>query len=130
MKSLFTEDNVMRDSERQVTGIGKSSDVQANTVGHLARNNKINQTTADTSHDNSDNSLAPTILPYPMGQLDEILSDLYIATVNVKKIIENTRCNPSLNRRYIPILDEVERKIVSINDISVEISNLVDKMKM
>lgn len=119
----------MRNSERQVTGQKSEPGVQANTAGTLANHNRINQTTAQKSHNNSDNSQAPILLPYPMDRIDEVLSDLYLATVNVTKIIQNTRANPSLKKEFAPTLDEMEKKMKTINQISVGVSQLVDKMR-
>lgn len=123
MKKLISEDNTMYNVQRQQSGSTARQDSkgetapQPNQVKNLMHANK-----------RDDNSQAPFLKPYPLNLGDEILADLFLATVNLKKIIDNTFANPTLKQKYMQDLKSINDKLIVIHKNAVEISRQLDKI--
>ena len=124
MKKVFFEDTTMRDTQRQTFGSTARKDSKGDTaplphkVGDLLASNK-----------RDDNSLAPTLKPYPLNFADDILSDIFVATANLRKITSNAVENPALKEKFHESLRYVNRKVEFINRAIVDISRELDKIK-
>lgn len=123
MKKVIFEDTTMRDTQRQLYGNTARRDSKGDTaplphkVGDLLASNK-----------RDDNSLAPTLKPYPLNFTDEILSDIFVATANLRKIVGNAVENPALKKKFHSNMNYVDRRIEFINRAIVDISRELDKI--
>ena len=124
MKKLISEDNTMYNVQRQQYGSTARQDSkgetapQPNQVKNLMHANK-----------RDDNSQAPDLKPYPLNMSDEILADLFLSMVNLKKIVEHATSNPTLNKKYMGNIKQIYRKLDEINLAAVEISKELDKIR-
>lgn len=91
---------------------------QPNSINDILNHNK-----------RDDNSQAPDLKPYPLNLVDEIIADGILSIVNVQSIIKHCKANPALRKKYLPLLDEVEKVIPKIHKAMVEIGNKLDKIK-
>jgi hypothetical protein len=123
MKKLISEDNTMFNVQRQQSGSTARQDSkgetapQPNQVKNLFNANK-----------RDDNSLAPTLKPYPLHLTDEVLSDMFISTTNLRKILEHAVNNPALKRKNLENIRYVNRRVELINRAIVDISRELDKI--
>jgi hypothetical protein len=123
MKKVIFEDTTMRDTQRQMNGSTARQDSKGDTAP-LPR--KVGDLLASNKRD--DNSLAPALKPYPLNFADEILSDIFVATANLRKIVGNAVENPALKKKFHGNMNYVDRRIEFINRAIVDISRELDKI--
>ena len=124
MKKLTLEDTTMANVNRQQTGSTARQDSKGETAP-LPR--KVGDLLA-AANKRDDNSLAPTLKPYPLNFSDEILSDMYLSVANMRKIIGNAVNNPTLKKKYIENLRHANKMLVLIDRAKVDISKELDKI--
>jgi hypothetical protein len=54
---------------------------------------------------------------------------MFLANMNLQKMIENAANNPALKRKYRENLDAIYKKLQAINTIAVDISKELDKIR-
>jgi len=115
MKRLISEDDSMMNANRQIMGQKTETPPVANQVKSFLNANK-----KDTNYD------AGNVKPYPLNQADEVLSDMYIATLNLSKIMDLALENTALKDKYKHLLREIKEKSTIIGKAIVDISNGID----
>ena len=115
MKKLIYEDSTKMNVQRQVMGMKNSTDPKPNLAGALLKTNQAD-----------DNSRAPTLKPYPLNLADDVLSDMYMATLNLQKLVVSAKDNPALEEKYHKVLDEMDQKLTIISGVVVELSEDLD----
>lgn len=123
MKKLISEDDKNYNVNRQQYGITARQDSKGDT---LPQANKVNAFIDANRKD--DNTLAPTLKPFPLNFADEILSDLYLNSVNLRKIILDAETNPALKQKYKQHLAYANKRVELINRAVVDISMELDKI--
>lgn len=116
MKKLISEDDVQKSHQKLMAGT-KDSSPTATTVNNLMKGNN-----------RDDNSLAPVLKPYPLNMADDVLSDMFIATMNMQKMLDNVKANPSLKKQYNGLINQMIEKVQVISDVIVELSEDLDKI--
>jgi hypothetical protein len=124
MKKLISEDNTMYNVNRQQYGVTARQDSKGETAPQ-ANNTK----TFLNANKRDDNSQAPSLKPYPLNMSDEILADLFLSMVNLKKIVQHATSNPTLNKKYMGNVRKIYNKLDEINLAAVEISKELDKIR-
>lgn len=76
-----------------------------------------------------DNSRAPDLKPYPLNFADDVLSNMYVASANLRKIVGNAKENPALKKKFTPLLQGIEQRLKQIDKLTVDISKRFDKIK-
>jgi hypothetical protein len=123
MKKHLSEDSTMYNVNRQQYGITArkdskgDTDPQANTVSGLLKSNK-----KDSNYE------ASKVKPYPLGMVDDVISDLYLSSSNLRHLILNARENPELKDEYKSILEWANKRLILIDKAIVEISQKLDKI--
>ncbi len=123
MKKLISEDNTMYNVQRQQSGSTARQDSkgetapQPNQVKNLMHSNK-----------RDDNSQAPTLKPYPLNMSDDVLSDMFVSTANMRQILKHVINNPALKKKYIENIRYVDKRLELINRAIVDISRELDKI--
>lgn len=123
MKKLISEDNKMYNVNRQQYGVTARQDSKGETAPQA---NKVSAFIDANRKD--DNTLAPKLKTYPLNFIDEVLSDLYLNSVNLRKIILNANANPALKEKYKQHLKYANDRIELINRAIVDISIELDKI--
>jgi hypothetical protein len=123
MKKLISEDSKMYNVNRQQSGVTARQDSKGDTA---PQPNKVSAFIDANKKD--DNTLAPKLKPYPLNFVDEMLSDLYLSSVNLRKIILNAEANPALKEKYKKHLKYANDRIELINRAVVDISIELDKI--
>jgi hypothetical protein len=123
MKKLISEDEKNYNVNRQQSGLTARQDSKGETAPQA---NKVSAFIDANRRD--DNTLAPHLKPYPLNFIDEILSDLYLNSVNLRKIIMNADANPALKQKYKQHLKYANDRIELINRAIVDISIELDKI--
>ena len=70
-----------------------------------------------------------SILLRSLNLSDEILADMFLSMVNLKKLVEHATSNPTLNKKYMPNIKHINKKLHEINLAAVEISKELDKIR-
>lgn len=123
MKKLISEDNTMFNVQRQQSGNTARQDSKGETAPQPNQvKNLLNANKRD------DNSQAPVLKPYPLNLSDEILSDIFVATANLRKILEHTINNPALKKQYHENIRYANKRVELINRAIVDISRELDKI--
>lgn len=117
MKKLISEDNAMYNVQRMMSGMKSEAPPQANTVRGMLDANK-----RDTNYE------APGIKPYPLNMADDVMSNMYMACLNLKKIIETADANPALKKKHKGQLQKVYKMNDAIAKSIVELTGEVDKI--
>ena len=123
MKKLISEDNTMYNVQRQQSGNTARQDSkgetapQPNQVKNLMHSNK-----------RDDNSQAPALKPYPLNMSDDVLSDMFVSTANMRQILKHVVNNPALKKKYINNIRYVDKRLELINRAIVDISRELDKI--
>lgn len=123
MKKLISEDQKMYNVNRQQYGVTARQDSKGDTAPQA---NKVSAFIDANKKD--DNTLAPKLKPFPLNYADEVLSDLYLNSVNLRKIILNAEANPALKEKYKQHLAYANKRIELINRAVVDISMELDKI--
>ena len=124
MKKLISEDNTMYNVNRQQSG----STAREQSKGETAPQANKTKTFLDANR-RDDNSQAPDLKPYPLNLSDEILADMFLSMVNLKKLVEHATSNPTLNKKYMPNIKHINKQLHEINLAAVEISKELDKIR-
>ena len=112
MSNFIREDSTIFNVQRQQAGIKKSEDLpQPNKVGNL-----VNQ--------NSD--FAPPVKPYPLDRFDDISTDVFVGLLNLRKIIETAKNNPSIKKKNSEKLSILNKHLENMGKTMVELSKIVD----
>ena len=123
MKKLISEDTTMLNTQRQQYG----STARQNSKGETApQPNQVKNLMNANKRD--DNSQAPILKPYPLNMSDDVLSDMFVATANLRKILEHVVNNPALKRKYIQNIQYIDKRVEFINRAIVDISREIDKI--
>lgn len=123
MKKLISEDSTQFNVQRQQSGSTARQDSkgetapQPNQVKNLLQANK-----------RDDNSNAPTLKPYPLDRADDVLSDMFVATANLRQIMVNAINNPVLKDKYKENIKYANQRIELVNRAIVDISRELDKI--
>jgi len=114
MKKLISEDQAIQNTQKLV-GTSGNAQPKANPVRDLLAANK-----KDTNY------TAPQPKPYPLNMSDEILSDMYVASMNIRKILDQVGENPALKDKYKGTIKSLKAKIDFVNKALVDISGEID----
>ena len=116
MKKFISETQETQGGQK-LMGTAVSRPPQANSVKSFLDANK-----------RDDNFTAPQPKPYPLPMADEVLSDMYIATLNLKKILDQVGVNPALKDKYKQNIEYVRKRVELLNRTIVDISGELDKI--
>jgi|LauGreSBDMM110SN_4_FD.fasta_scaffold00533_2 hypothetical protein len=112
MSKFIREDSTIFNVQRQQSGIKKSEDLpQPNKVGNLV---------------NQGNDFAPPVKPYPLDRFDDISTDVFVGLLNLRKIIETAKNNPSIKNKNNEKLNIINRHLENMGKNMVELSKIVD----
>lgn len=123
MKKLISEDNTMFNAQRQQYGSTARKDSKGETA---PQPNQVK--TLMNANKRDDNSQAPILKPYPLNMSDEVLSDMFVATANLRKILQHVVNNPALKKKYFQNIKYVDKRVEFINRAIVDISRELDKI--
>lgn len=124
MKKVISEDNTMYNVQRQQFGSTARQDSKGDTA---PQPNQVKNLVQANKRD--DNSQAPFLKPYPLDRVDEVLSDLYINNVNLRKILQTAWTNPALKKKYKDNLRYVYKRVEFMDKLLVDISKEFDKIQ-
>ena len=122
MKRLISEDssisNVNRQQRGMTVGQNNSGDIapQPNQVKNLIDTNK-----KDTNYE------APGTPLFPIGAINEIISDLSISISNIFVLLNQAKDNPKIQNKQH--LNDIMKKTELVHQAVVEISEDVDNIK-
>jgi hypothetical protein len=112
MSNFIREDSTIFNVQRQQAGIKKSEDLpQPNKVGNLV---------------NQGNDFAPAVKPYPLDRFDDISTDVFVGMLNLRKLIETARNNPSIKKKNSEKLSTINKHLENMGKTLVELSKIVD----
>lgn len=123
MKKLISEDNTMYNVQRQQSGSTARQDSKGETA---PQGNQVKDFIQ--ANKNDDNSQAPVLKPYPLNLADDVLSDMFIGVVNLRKMLENAAANPALKRKYMENLQNINKKGEIIHKCIMDIHEELDKI--
>jgi len=115
MKRLISEDDSMMNVQRQMTGQKTETPPIANQVKSFLKSN-----------DKDKNYDAGNVKPYPLDKSPEVLSDMYLSSLNLSKILWNALENPALKKNHKHLINELIQKNDIIGKAIVDISNSID----
>jgi|APCry1669188970_1035186.scaffolds.fasta_scaffold36557_3 hypothetical protein len=130
MKKLISEDQMMPNSSRQTMGVTAKKNSKGDTSPEAL---KVRQM-LDANKDN-DNSKAPIRKIEPLDKVDEVISDMFLSSSNLRSILSHGGNNiqaivedPKKREEYLHHIAYASRRLEIIDKAIVDISRELDKI--
>jgi len=130
MKKLILEDQMVPNSNRQQFGITAKKDSKGDTSPEAL---KVRQML--DANKNKDNSQAPKRKIEPLDKVDEVISDMFLSSSNLRSILSHAGNNiqaivedPEKRKHYLHHIAYASRRLEIIDKAIVDISRELDKI--
>ena len=130
MKKLIFEDQMIPNSNRQTSGITASKDSKGDTSPEALKVRSFLD-----ANKNKDNSQAPKRKIEPLDKVDEIISDMFLSSSNLRSILQHGGNNiqgivedPKKRKEYLHHIAYASRRLEIVDKAIVDISRELDKI--
>ena len=130
MKKLISEEQMIPNSNRQQFGITAKKDSKGDTAPEAL---KVRQML--DANKNKDNSKAPKRKIEPLDKVDEVISDMFLSSSNLRSILSHAGNNiqaivedPKKRDEYLHHIAYSSRRLEIIDKAIVDISRELDKI--
>ena len=130
MKKLISEEQMIPNSNRQQFGITAKKDSKGDTAPEAL---KVRQML--DANKNKDNSQAPKRKIEPLDKVDEVISDMFLSSSNLRSILSHAGNNiqaivedPKKREEYLHHIAYASRRLEIIDKAIVDISRELDKI--
>lgn len=119
-------DNVIPNSNRNTTGVGKGGSVADEMKFKLPTGSENDR----EKQKHNKNYGAPLALPHEMTNIIDRLGDVFVAVLEIKKIFNSVRKNPSIKQRQYEIIDEIFESLDKANSLIADVSAKLDDLTL
>jgi len=131
MKKLISEDGMIPNSNRQQFGVT----ARKNSKGDIGPEALKVQAFLDANK-NKDNSQAPKKKIEPLDKVDEVISDMFLSSSNLRSILANAGNNiqaivedPEKRKQFLHNIAYASRRLEIVDKAIVDISRELDKIE-